>query len=310
VIRDKQLVVEDRADPEPGHGQVMVRVHAAGVNGADVLQFRGGYPAPPDAPADVPGLELAGEVIAIGPGVLRWSEGDRVMALVGGGGQAELAVVNERHLLPVPPGIDWPEAGGFVEVFATAHDALFTQGGLTTGERLLVQGGAGGVGIAAVQLGVAAGAEVVATVRASSLHDAVAGFGARVLQPGEEASVAPFDVILELIGGPNFAADVAALATEGRILIIGVSAGATVELQLLDLMRKRARIHGSTLRTRSPEEKARVCRALEKHVLPLLASHRVRVPVEATYPLDEIATAYERFSAGGKLGKIVVTASG
>jgi NADPH2:quinone reductase len=310
VIREGALHVEERRDPEPGHGQVLVRVRAAGVNGADLVQLRGAYPAPPDAPADIPGLELAGEVAAVGPGVLRWQEGDRVMALVGGGGQAELAVVHERHLLPVPESLSWPEAGGFVEVFATAHDALFTQAGLACGERLLVQGGAGGVGIAAVQLGAAAGAEVAATVRADELREAVAGFGARVLAPGEEESAGPFDVVLELVGGPNLAADLEVLATGGRILVIGVSAGASAELQLLRLMGKRARIHGSTLRARSLEEKALVCRALEKHVLPLLSEGRVRVPVEAAYPLAEAAAAYERFAAGRKLGKIVLAIPG
>jgi NADPH:quinone reductase-like Zn-dependent oxidoreductase len=208
----------------------------------------------------------------------------------------------------VPEGLPWPQAGGFVEVFATAHDALFTQGGLASGERLLVQGGAGGVGIAAVQLGVAVGADVVATVRAADLRDEVAGFGARVVPPGEEASAAPFDVVLELVGSPNFATDLDVLATGGRLLVIGVSAGTAVELDLLALMRKRARVFGSTLRARSLEEKALVCRQVEKHVLPLLASGRVRVPVEATYPLEEIVTAYERFAAGGKLGKIVLVA--
>lgn len=228
------------------------------------------------------------------------------MALVGGGGQAELALVSERHLLPVPDGLPWPEAGGFVEVFATAHDALFTQGELRCGERLLVQGGAGGVGIAAVQLGVATGAEVVATVRSERLRDAVAALGATVVPPGEEAAHGPFDVVLELVGGPNVPADLEALARGGRVLVIGVSAGASAELPLYRLMQKRARIHGSTLRARSLEDKAQVCRLLEKHVLPLLASGRVRVPVEASFPLAEVGAAYERFAAGDKLGKIVL----
>src|SRR5207244_7738048 len=151
TIRDGEVRTEEHPDPKPGAGQVLVRVRAAGLNGADMLQRRGLYPAPPGAPADIPGLELAGEVAALGPGASRFDEGDRVMAIVGGGGQAELAVVHERAAMPVPAALDWPLAGGFPEVFVTAHDAVFTQAGLGPGERLLVHGAAGGVGTAAVQ---------------------------------------------------------------------------------------------------------------------------------------------------------------
>ncbi len=165
TIQDKQLAVEERPDPEPGHGELLVRVRGAGINGADMLQRRGAYPAPPGSPEDIPGLELAGEVAALGPGAARFAEGDRVMAVVGGGAQAELAVVHERAAMPVPDGLDWPEAGGLPEVFTTAHDAIFSQAGLRSGEHLLVHGAAGGVGTAAVQLGRAAGARVTATVR-------------------------------------------------------------------------------------------------------------------------------------------------
>src|SRR5690349_23144143 len=173
TVRDGEIVVEEHPDPEPGAGQVLVRVKAAGLNGADMLQRKGGYPAPPGSPPDIPGLELAGEVVATGPNATRFSEGDRVMAIVGGGGQAELAVVHERQLMPVPENLDWPEAGGVPEVFTTAHDAVFTQCGLRAGERLLVHGAAGGVGTAAVQLGRAAGAQVTATVRNADLRDGV-----------------------------------------------------------------------------------------------------------------------------------------
>src|SRR4051794_28783226 len=148
-----ELVLADHPDPEPAKGEVLVRVKAAGLNGADMLQRKGGYPAPPGSPPDIPGLELAGEVVATGPGAQRFSEGDRVMGIVGGGGQAELATVHERQLMPVPDGVDLVEAGGIPEVFTTAHDAIFTQAGLRPGERLLVHGAAGGVGTAGVQLG-------------------------------------------------------------------------------------------------------------------------------------------------------------
>src|SRR3954453_15839361 len=152
VIADGDVTVRERPDPVPGAGEVLVRVRAAGLNGADMLQRRGAYPAPPGSPKDIPGLELAGEVAKLGPGASRFSEGDRVMAIVGGGGQAELCVVHERQLMPVPDALDWPQAGGVPEVFTTARDPIFTQAGLVAGERFLVHGGAGGVGTAAVQL--------------------------------------------------------------------------------------------------------------------------------------------------------------
>jgi NADPH:quinone reductase len=306
TIREGEVVVAERPDPEPGAGELLVRVRAAGLNGADMLQRAGAYPAPPGAPADIPGLELAGEVVATGPRVERFGEGDRVMAIVAGGGQAELAAVHERVAMPVPPGLDWPEAGGLPEVFTTAHDALFTQAGLSAGERLLVHGGAGGVGTAAIQLGRAAGARVTATVRREELRDAVAGLGAEAIPPDGFERRGPFDVILELVGAPNLSANLQALASGGRVTVIGVGGGAKGELNLLALMGKRARIHGSTLRARPLEEKAVAARAVERHALPLFESGALRVPVAATHPLDEVAGAYERFAAGGKLGKIVL----
>src|SRR5437763_8700834 len=152
TVVDKQLAVDDRPDPEAGKGEVLIRVRAAGLNGADMMQRRGLYPAPPGAPADIPGLELAGEVVACGPAAPRFSAGDRVMGIVGGGGQAQLAAVHERQLMPVPAALDWPQAGGAPEVFTTAHDAICTQAALRAGEHLLVHGGAGGVGTAATQI--------------------------------------------------------------------------------------------------------------------------------------------------------------
>jgi len=300
------VVVRDHPDPEPGAGELLVRVKAAGLNGADLLQRLGFYAAPPGSPPDIPGMEFAGEVAATGKGVTRFAVGDRVMAIVGGGAQAELAVVHERIAMPVPDGIDWPAAGGFPEVFTTAHDALFTQCGLLMGERVLVHGAAGGVGTAGVQLGVAAGARVTATVRNESLRDDVAALGATVLGTDGWADEGPYDVILELVGGVNMSANLEALAIGGRITVIGVGAGATAELNLFTLMGRRGRIHGSTLRMRPLEEKAMTARAVERHVLPLLEAKRIRVPVAATFPLEQVHDAYERFAAGGKFGKVVV----
>jgi NADPH:quinone reductase len=307
TIRDRQLTVEDHPDPEPGAGECLVRVRAAGLNGADTMQLRGHYPAPPGAPQDIPGLELAGEVVARGPGSERFSEGDRVMGIVAGGGQAQLAVVHERILMAIPENLDWVHAGGVPEVFTTAHDAIFTQAGLRSGERLLVHGGAGGVGTAAIQLGRAAGARVSATVRNPDARGAVAAFGAEVIAPEGFAEHGPFDVILELVGAPNLAEDLAALNLQGRITVIGIAAGAKAEIDLRTMMGKRARIHSSTLRPRPLEEKALTARAMERSVLPLLASGAVEVVLAETYPLERAQDAYERFAAGGKLGKIVLT---
>jgi putative PIG3 family NAD(P)H quinone oxidoreductase len=308
TISEGSVSVQDHPDPEPGAGEVLVRVRGAGLNGADILQRKGGYPAPPGSPADIPGLELAGEVAATGPGAARFAVGDRVMAIVGGGGQAELAVVHERQLMPVPDALDLPAAGGLPEVFTTAHDALFSQGELMAGERLLVHGAAGGVGTAAVQLARAAGAHVTATVRNPDLRDGVAGLGAdEVLDPEAFGDHGPYDVVLELVGAPNLPGDLKALNTLGRIVVIGVGAGFKAELNLLALMGKRGTIRASTLRARPLEEKAHTARLMERHVLPLFASGDLRVPVADTFGLDRVDAAYERFTAGGKLGKIVVT---
>jgi NADPH:quinone reductase-like Zn-dependent oxidoreductase len=271
-----------------------------------MIQLRGFYPAPPGSPQDIPGLELAGEVLALGPGTMRFKEGDRVMSIVGGGGQAELAVVNERVLMPVPDRLSWIEAGGVPEVFTTAHDALFTQAGLRAGERLLVNGGAGGVGTAAIQLGHTAGARVTATVRNTELRSQVAALGAVVVEPDALAEHGPFDVIIELVGAPNIARNIEALDTNGRIAVIGLGAGATCEIDFRLMMVKRARLFASMLRARQVEEKALTARAMERSVLPLLESGAMRVPVAETFALDEAPAAYERFQAGGKLGKIVL----
>jgi NADPH:quinone reductase len=307
VIKDGQIVIEQRPDPEPGTGEALVKVHAAGLNGADILQRAGRYPPPAGVPADMPGMELAGEIVANGPGATRFPVGERVMGLIAGAGQAELAVLNERVLMAVPDKVDWASAGGLPEVFTTAHDALFTQCGLQSGERLLVHGAAGGVGTAAVQLGRAAGARVTATVRNPEHRQGVASLGASVLDPGEFVDEGPYDVILELVGAPNMPDNLRALQTHGRISVIGTGAGSAIELNLGLLMARRGRIHGSTLRGRPLEEKALTARAVERSVLPLFANGVLRVPLAAAYPLEEAAEAYDRFAAGGKLGKIVLT---
>ena len=280
VVSSGRIEVEERPDPD---GQLRIRVRAAGVNAADLAQAAGRYPAPPGAPADIPGLECAGEV----------DDGSRVMALLGGGGQAELVVVDERHVLPVPEHLSWEQAGGFMEAFCTAHDALFAQAELQRGERLLVNGASGGVGVAAVQLGVAAGAEVTASARHHQTE--LQELGARTDVDGD------YDVILELVGGDNLRTNLERLAPKGRVAVIGTGAGPRVEVDFGLLMRRRGRIHGSVLRARSADEKAEVVRRLAEAPLD-----RFTVPLEATFPLADAQRAYERFAEPGKFGKIVL----
>jgi NADPH:quinone reductase len=288
AVDDGRIEIVERPDPVAADGELLIRVHATGINNADLLQRAGRYPPPPGAPADVPGLECAGET----------DGGRRVMALLPGGGHAEAVAVDARHVLDVPDGVGWPEAGGFMEAYATAHDAIVTQCELQAGERLLVRGASGGVGLAAVQLGVAAGAHVTAGARHH--HGELRTLGADTEVEGE------YDVILELVGGEFLTQDVGLLAPRGRMSVIGTGAGARAEADFGLLMRRRGRIHGSTLRARSGEEKADVVRRLRDDVLPLLAQGAVRVIVDATFPLEDAQEAYERFAAGGKFGKLVL----
>ncbi len=295
-------------DPVPGAGEVLVEVRAAGISNADLLQRAGFYPAPPGVPADIPGLEAAGEVVALGPGASRFAPGDRVMAVLAGGGHAERFVVHERAAIPVPHDLPWEQAGAFPENVTTAHDALFTQCGLSMGERLCVHGAAGGVGTSAVLLGALAGAEVVATVRDPAKREAVSALHPAIEVVGPDAFVdrGPFDVVLELVGGPNLASDVDALAVGGRISIIGIGAGGRAEVDLLALMGKRGRILASTLRARPLEQKADAARRVERAVLPALADGSLRLPIAATFPMRDAAAAFEHFRTGGKVGKVVL----
>jgi len=307
VIDDGHLRWEERNDPVPGDTELLVAVRAAGINGADMAQRAGGYPAPPGWPQDIPGMEFAGEVVSAGRQVTLFAPGDRVMAVVGGGAQAELARVDESHASAVPVDLSWPEAGGFPEVFWTAYDALFTQAQLRAGERVLVSGAAGGVGTAGVQLAAQAGATVIASVRDQNRHESVAALGAHdVIEPGTEAEHGPYDVVLELVGAPSITATLPALAFGARIVVIGVGGGAAIDLNLFSLMGRRARIGGSTLRARSRTEKATVAAAVTKHVLPLLADGRLKVSVCDTFPMAQAEAAYDRFAEGAKLGEVVL----
>jgi NADPH:quinone reductase len=309
VITGETVAWREAPDPEPGPRDLLVRVRAAGVTPVDLMQVAGMYPAPPGTPQNIPGLEPAGEVVTAGSLCRRFGVGDRVMAVVDGAGQAELALIPEALALPVPDGISWAQAGGFPENYTTAYDALFTQCQLAMGERVCINGAGGGVGTAAVELAVAAGCDVVATVRNPDIRAGVATLGATVLAPDELVSAGPFDVILELVGAGNMGDNLKVLRTGGRISVIGIGgSGAHAQVDLLALMQARGRIHGSVLRARAREEKAMVAQRVDRHVVPLLAAGRLTVPIAATYLFADAAEAYERQRQGGKLGKIVLVA--
>lgn len=311
TIVSGRLEWSTRPDPIPQGSQLLVRVRAAGVNPADLLQVRGHYPPPPDAPQDVPGLELAGTVDQVGPLARHFKVGDRVMGLVGGGAQAELALVDESVALAAPEEIAWESAGGFMEAFATAYDALIRQGGLTVGARVLVTGAAGGVGTAAVQLAAAAGAQVTASVRRTEFHARLRELGAhRVMEPTDAAESGPYDLVLELVGGPMLSSHLGQLGTSGRLIVIGVGAGRRMDLDLSLLMARRAGIVASTLRARPLFEKAALVRAIGERLLPQLASGRLLVPVAAAFPIADAASAYARVGEGGNLGKVVLLSGG
>jgi NADPH:quinone reductase len=310
------LQLRDVPRPDPGAGQVRVRVHATAVNRADLIQRVGRYPAPAGVPADIPGLEYAGVVDAVGAGVTRWRDGDRVMGLVGGGSYAEYVVVHQDEALAVPGDLSLDEAAAVPEAFITAHDALFTQARLHSGEALLIHAVGSGVGTAALQLAKAAGATVIGTQRspwklerATSLGLDVAiladagGFVQPVLDATGGVGV---DCVLDLVGGPYVGESLRALRTRGRIMLVGLVAGAREELDLRLLLQKRASITGTVLRARSLEEKVEVARAFTRDVLPLLASRTVRPVVDETFALEDAPRAHALVEANRNFGKVLL----
>jgi NADPH:quinone reductase-like Zn-dependent oxidoreductase len=301
---------EERPDPVPSGGEVLVAVRYAALNPADQAQREGRYPAPPGSPTDVPGLEVAGTVIACGPAVLGLAPGDRVFGLVGGGGLASKVLVHELHVTRVPAGLDDLAAAAVPEAFVTAHDAIMSQAGLRPGELLVVNGANGGVGTAAVQIAAAAGARVLATVRDTGLRDQVASLGATVIDPSELVTRAQADggadVVLELVGGPNLDPDLLALAMKGRIVIVGTGGGSEALLDLRKLMSRRARLLGTMLRARPLDEKATAMRAFTREVVPHLASGRIAPIVDRVFPASEAAAALDRLAEPGKLGKVLL----
>lgn len=305
--------LDDGPDPAPGDQDVLVQVRFAGLNPADLQQRAGRYPAPPGAPSDIPGLEVSGTVETCGANVVAWTPGERVFGLVAGGGLADRVVVHERCVTRVPEVLDEREAAAVPEAFITAHDAVSTQAGLRPGETLLVHGAAGGVGSAAVQIGVSMGARVLGTVRTDPAAEVVASLGAEAVRDEsfpervrELTDARGADVILELVGAPHFPGNLEALAPKGRILIVGVGGGQEITLPLLTLMQRRATIRGTVLRARPLEEKGTVVRAFEKEVVPALASGRMRPLVDSVFAADEAAAAFDRLAGPGKAGKVLL----
>ena len=295
------MSVGERPDPVPLPSEVLVRATHAGLNPADLIQRAGSYPAPPGSPADIPGLEVAGTVIACGGAVTTWRAGDRVFGLVGGGGLSDTVAVHERHVARIPDNLTDREAAAIPEAFITAHDAVFTRAGLALGETLLVNGASGGVGTAAVQLGVAMGARVLANCRSHS--DALVDLGAEPCPLSEARGV---DVVLELVGAANLPASLEALAVRGRIIVVGTGAGADAELSLRTLMGRRASLMGTMLRARPMDEKAAAVQAFARSVVPQLASGRVRPVIDRVFPVAEAAAAFDHLAAPGKLGKVLL----
>lgn len=310
------LQEQDRPIPEPGSSQIRVRVRTSALNRADLLQRRGGYPAPAGWPADIPGLEYAGEVDAVGPGAGLWAPGSRVMGIVGGGGHAEYVCVHEREAVRVPHNLSWEQAAAVPEVFLTAYDALFRQLDVQAGERVLIHAAGSGVGTAAIQLARSAGVRTIGTSRTPGKLRRARDLGLEVAidtSAGEwiEQVAAATDgagvaAILDLVGGDYLGGNLEALATRGRLIVVGTVAGAKAALDLGLLLRKRVTMIGTVLRARSVEEKIQLARDFSSAVLPLLASGQVSPVVERVFSFDHIADAHRLLESNRTFGKVVL----
>jgi NADPH:quinone reductase len=310
------LVPSEQPVPSPHEGEILVKVAAAGVNRPDVMQRQGHYP-PPKGATEIPGLEIAGEVAAVGCGVTRWKPGDKVMALVVGGGYAEYCLAFEGHALPVPENLPTIEAAAIPETFFTVWYNVFERGKLRAGETLLVHGGSSGIGTTAIQLAKAFGARVITTAGTTRKCEACRTLGADVAidyktqdfvaLTKEATQGRGADVILDMVGGDYVARNYEAAAVEGRIVQIAFLASSRVSLDLMRLMLKRLTHTGSTLRARAVADKAAIARDVEKNVLPLIASRRVKPPIDSTFPLAKASTAHARMEGGEHIGKIVLT---
>jgi NADPH2:quinone reductase len=309
------LVPERRPLPRPGAGEVLIKVAAAGVNRPDAMQRRGLYPPPPGA-SDIPGLEIAGQVIALGPDATRWKLHDDVMALVSGGGYAEYCVAHEDHCLPIPAGIDLIEAAAIPETYFTVWHNVFERGRLAAGEMLLVHGGSSGIGTTAIQLAKAFGARVIATAGSTEKCAACRKLGADVavnyktedfVAATKAATGKGADVILDMVGGDYIPRNYEAAAVEGRIVQIGFQGGSKASVDFVRIMLKRLTHTGSTLRSRSVADKAAIARALEERVLPIIAAGRIKPVIDSTFTLADAAAAHTRLETSDHIGKIVLT---
>jgi NADPH:quinone reductase len=314
------LEIQERPQPIAGKHEVLVRVRASALNRADILQRLGKYPPPPGVSPDVPGLEFAGEIAALGPDVDRWEPRQRVFAITGGGAHADYVVSHQDLLAPVPVELSWEQAGAVPEVFITAHDAL-SQGGVRGGEKVLIHAVGSGVGLAAVQVCRAIGATPFGTSRTQDKIDSAREFGleAGFLSPGDGVLTGlgdwakhvtggkGFDAVLDLNGGPYFPASLRALGLKGRIVLIGSVAGATAEVDLRQIFGKRLRIIGTVLRARSLEEKVAATAAFAHDVVPLLARGKIKPVIDSVFPLAQVAEAHRRLESNATFGKVVLT---
>jgi NADPH2:quinone reductase len=309
------IAVKEVPAPTAGQGQIRVRVRAAGVNRADIYQRKGGYAAPPGWPTDIPGLEYAGDVETVGPGVTQWRIGDRVMGLVGGGAQAELLVVRDVEALPIPQQLSYTEAGAIPEVFYTAYDALVTRGRLKAGERVLIHAVGSGVGTAAAQIAKHLGASVIGTSRSSAKLAQAAPYGVDVgidtsRTPLHDAIGGPVDLIVDVIGGPALADHLAMLALQGRLVILGLMGGRKGDIELDQLLHRRLEIIGSVMRSRGPDERAALVRELAERLVPLFEARNgspvLRPVVDRVYPMEQIAEAHGVMERNENFGKLVL----
>ena len=308
----------ERPVPTPGAGEILIKLAYAGVNRPDVLQRSGAYPPPPGA-SDLPGLECAGEVVAVGPGGERWTPGDMVVALLPGGGYAEYAVTPASHALPVPKGLTMAEAAAVPETFFTVWSNVFMRGGLKAGETFLVHGGSSGIGTTAIQLAAQAGARVFATAGSQEKCDACLALGAeqainyRMMDFGgltrDWTRDRGLDMILDMVGGNYIPRNLNALAMDGRLILIAFLEGANQEVDFSMIMRKRLTVTGSTLRPQSVAAKAAIAEELETHVWPLLETGRVKPVMDHVFPLRDAMNAHKRMERSGHIGKIVLKVS-
>jgi NADPH2:quinone reductase len=307
------LCVASVPSPVVRTGQVLIRVRAAGVNRPDILQRQGLYPPPPGA-SDILGLEVAGEVAAVGEGVDGWSPGDRVVALLAGGGYAEYALVDARHLLPIPPGLDFITAAGLPETVFTVWTNVFERGQLKAGETFLVHGANSGIGVTAIQMAKAAGARVFATARGAVKTHRALEIGADVAVDAHSQdwsqvikSAGGVDVLLDMVGADYFQRNIEVLGQEGRLVIIAFLTGNEVRLNLQQLMVKRVTLTGSTLRARDADEKARLTRAVQENAWPWIEKGLLNVPVDKTFPLERAGDAHKWLESGSQFGKVILT---